>query len=515
MLDPTAKRRRRRAPPNARRTLPWLFVVVIGLLPLLGARAAPMTTPLGWGRGGSAHALARDRAQAWANAWDAEVRDVMSTRSLDDFVETLAVIDAGQPLPAEVLDDPEQARTWLRKQTTAALGPKATIDQLELLPQNEPGVAILQARVVMGEDIARLAFAPTGARHTAVVLLTPTAEEVLYARVFEDAVDSLDGLRAPVAPFARSTTRGIALGLWLVVGVVFAIVWTRRSLPRPGARVAGRQVAGLLAGAVIPVIVLARVLLGRASVELALADSSPWAMAFELGSGGLVMAGLVVIATEVWERRLQPVASAPQEGSFAVTGPMSRRRPTESSAGHAALRVRSQLTPPGGTSQWPHVDAEEPNPHAKPTPTGGTRPWPQVEPTGDTDHWPGPAMAAEPAPTPDGSTSQWPEIGPTGDTQVGPPPAVTGDTQVGPPPAVTGSTKVGPPPEPISEDEMQAGPPVREVISGDFEVVDTQVARRPQPAAPQPAAPQPMARPQSGAHDGAAWLDDPGDRSSS
>lgn len=445
----------------------------IWLVGLHGARAASINTPTGWGRGGTAEVQAQDRAEAWAKAWDAEVRDVLSTRSRDDFVETLAVLDVAGPLPAEVLDDPQAAREWLPPRVRAALGPDATLDELELIPRDRPGITLLQTRVVVGESIARVAFAPTGARHVVVVLLVPVAEEVLYTRVFEDAVDALEGLRPPVAPFARGTARLVAFGLWLAAGIVGGIVWTRRSLPLPGARVAGRQVATVLAIAAILIMLLMGAVLGGSAVELSLAGTSPWAMAFEIGAGGVVMAGLVLAGTELWARRLQPVASAPRAGSFAVTGATAKlRRPTEPAVGQLASQVLAQHG----------EDNPAPGPHS--TPPGSTSEWPTPTPAGDTSQWPVPAV--------------------TGDTQVGPPPAVTGDTQVGPPPAVTGSTKIGP--APLPEHDVEAGPPIREVISGDFEVVNTKVSRRPQPSPADLAA-----RPHSGLHDGAASLADPGD----
>ena len=79
----------------------------------------------------------------------------------------------------------------------------------------------------------------------------------------------------------------------------------------------------------------------------------------------------------------------------------------------------------------------------------------------------------------------------------------TGDTQVGPPPAVTGNTKVGRPPS--AGRDLAAGPPVREIISGDFEVeTDSRT-----PLAP---GVRPLAAPDD---DGIAWLEEIDDATAS
>lgn len=414
-----------------------IVVVLIGLWLALapGVHAAPaFDPPLGWDDGAAADERARRHAEAWAATWRADVRQVMSTRTADDFAETLAILDVAAPIPAEALTDLDAGRRWLEPRVTAALGSTATLDpaSLELRPRAEPGVAVLVARVQQDGRIARIAVAPNGARHLAVVLLVPRAEEVLHARVLDDVVDGLEGLRRPIAPLRRGLVRTLALVAWLVVGGALAFAWTRRSLPRPGARVAGRQAAAMLLVASVVVLVVSGAWLGDAVVELALADSSPWGLSFEVASGGAIMAVLVLGGTELWERQLRPIASAPAAGSFARS----------STAPHRTTASLGRPVPPS--------------------------PRPAV--TGDTHVGRPPAI--------------------TGDTHVGPPPAITGDTHVGPPPAVTGNTKVGPAPKPIPLEGYEAGPPVREIISGDIEV-QTEVRRIPEPDTVKTAAPQP------------------------
>jgi hypothetical protein len=399
-----------------------MLVVLLGLWlvrpPSLLAAPA-FAPPSGWDDGAAADARAQRRANGWAQAWGADVRQVMSTRSTDDFAETLAILDVSTPIPAEALTRLDAGRTWLEPRVSAALGATVTLDPegLELRPRPQPGVAVLLGRARVGDGIARIAVAPNGARHVAVVLLVPEAEEVLHAHVFDDAVEGLDGLRPPVAPFRLDLARAAAGLAWLLVGGAFAFVWVRRALPMPGAGPAGRQVALVLGAVALLVLVLVGSFAGDVAVELALAGSSPWGLALELALGGAVVAIVALVVTALLDRRVRPVASAPQAGSFAV----SRR----------------------STSELPVVGS------------------PPLRPaiTGDTQVGRPPAI--------------------TGDTQVGRPPAITGDTQVGRAPAITGNTKVGPPPQPIPLGDYEAGPPMREIISGDIEV-NTQVRRAPQ-----------------------------------
>ncbi|MCX4246167.1 hypothetical protein OEB96_36440 [Paraliomyxa miuraensis] len=339
------------------------------------AHAAPsFEPPPGWSEGEGAAAAARSRAEAWARAWGGELDQVMSTQSDDAFAETLAIVDVAEPLPPKILTELDAGRSWLEAHAAEALGPRATLepDTVELLPRPEPGVAVLIGRAQHDDRTAWIAVAPRGARHLGLVLMVPTSEEILYANVFDDAIDGLGGLKAPIAPFQREPLRWGALGAWLVLGLAFGVQWIRRALPRPGARVAGRQAAMVLAGAAAVVLVIARLVLSDSSVELALAGTTPWGLALELAMGGALAALLVLGLSELWARRLQPVASAPAGGSFA-RGDMRARRGAAAPAEPMAPAI-----------------------------------------TGDTKVGPPPAI--------------------TGDTMVGPPPAITGNTKIGPPP---------------------------------------------------------------------------------
>lgn len=311
-------------------------MLAVWLLAAAGsAEAAPISTPSGWVGGDAAQPEARDRAEAWALAWKGTVRDVKSTRNADDFAETLALLDLTGPMPPEAMVDADGARPWVEQRVAAALGASASLDSVEVIPASAPGVSIVEARATVDGRVARLAFGPTGARHRAMVLMVPSAEEVLHTRAFDDAREALDDLRPPVLPFAHDLVRGLAMGLWLVGGVLLAVVWTRRSLPLPGARVAGRQVAGLLLGVAVLVMLVTGMGLADSAVELELSGTSPWTLAIELGLGGMAMAGLVALATELWARRLQPVASAPTDGSFSATGSTIRRHAADLTAGAA------------------------------------------------------------------------------------------------------------------------------------------------------------------------------------
>ncbi|MCB9715773.1 MAG: hypothetical protein H6712_18035 [Myxococcales bacterium] len=429
--------------------------------------AAPLTLPFGWSEDAGAAPSARARASAWAKAWGGELEQVMSTAEDDDFAETLAVVEVGSPVPPAALESPEAATPWLRERLRLAMGRGAELvdDSVLVIRRAAPGIAVVRGRGRVDGRVVMLAVGPRGPHHVAVVLQVAAGEEVLYAGVFDGAVEELDDLRPPLQPFPRGSLRLLALLAWLAAGIVVGVLWTRRSLPRPGARVAGQQVALALMGAAVLVLLVARVVLGGSGPELALADGSPWGFALELAMGGPIMAVLVLGGCELWERRLTPVASAPQQGSFAISGAQRRRA--------AELAMRH---PPSDAYAIP----------------------PAI--TGDTQVGPPPAI--------------------TGDTQVGPPPAITGDTQVGRAPAISGNTKVGPPPKPPVEDDYEA-PPVREIIAGAIEV-STHVGPRPLPPTedtaprarrlvPGVAGSTPQVPTASGREDGPASLIDPGD----
>ncbi|MEX1365852.1 MAG: hypothetical protein AB1Z98_22180 [Nannocystaceae bacterium] len=384
------------------------------------AGAAPLTLPFGWSDGDGAAVQARERANAWANAWRGRVDQVMSTAADDDFVETLAMIESEVPLPEGVLDELPSARPWLAERLTMALGPGASLDpeSVQLLERDADGVAVLRGRGRAGDTVVWVAVGPRGPRHVVVVMQVAAGEQVLYAAIFDAAIDELSGLRPPATPFPSGTVHVVAWLAWLALGLGGAITWIRRNLPRSGVRAASRQVAAVLGGAALLVLVAARLALGGSAVELSLVDSTPWVFALQLAMGGPVIALLVIAAAELIERQPTLVASAPPQGSFANSG-------SPRAVGHVPAQ-------PVARASDPALDLA----HAQ---------------TGDTQVGPAPTL---------------PPV----------PPAVTGDTQVGRAPAVRGNTQVGPPPA-APHDDMSS-PPVREVIAGAIEV-DTQVGPRP------------------------------------
>ncbi len=385
--------------------------------------AAALPVPPGWESGTNAAPEAQQRAREWANAWQGEVRHVIAPSTRDNFIETVAVLELRGPMPAAALEDVEQGRAWLEPQVARLLGTIAAIDgdTVELRARPEPGVSVLQARVDGQEHIAWVAFAPRGAAHVAVVLQVRASEEVLYTEVFDDTVAALAELRPPIAPFARSTVRWAAAFCWLLIAGLGTWVWTRRSLPRPGARVAGRQVAAAVLAAAAVVVVIAGLGLGVWSLELGLADSSPWGLAAELGAMGLLGAGLALVATEVWARRLQPVASAPHQGSFAAAAGPTPRHPTS--------EVPQMPAAPGASGLAPA--AVVPNAHSELPSPGG------VEAPASLDPWDGARVGSIPVPR------DHPQ---TGDTVVGPPPSAPADVPTGRAHGVSGDTVVGPAP---------------------------------------------------------------------
>ncbi|MEM7159921.1 MAG: hypothetical protein AAF799_44185 [Myxococcota bacterium] len=325
----------------------WLCFVGLAI-------AAPRDVPSGWNSGDAAAATAQSNAADWAAAWGGQVEFVMSTPDDDALVETLVIVDVPAPLPDGFTSDSSTAHAWLEPRAQKAFGTQlslpATATSFE--PTDRPDVGITRGRATIDDRVVLLAVAPKGARHVVVVMVLAANEEILYGDVFESTVDGLDGLSSTIAPFPRTTWRIVGWALWLVFGLGAAIEWTRRSLPRPGARVAGRQVAALLAATSILVLVVLGPSLGDSAVELTLAGTTPWSFAAELAAGGIVAAILAVVVTELWARRLTPVASAPRAGTFApvATAP----RAAESSA--STLEVRNPALPPVPSIDVPSDD---------------------------------------------------------------------------------------------------------------------------------------------------------------
>lgn len=287
--------------------LPWA-VVAFWLLFAVGAQAAVelRRPPAGWASTPSEQAV--ERADDWANVLGGRVDEVFSTRGDDEFSETLAVIGLPGAMKPEAVRDPASTLT-------------RTFEELFESEPADTRAAQRGAPVLVGawsEDgvLFEVALVSAGPRRAAVILAVREEERSLYGRVFEDVLDNLAGIAAPLPPFDVVTWRwGTVIG-WAAFLVLTWLGFAATERGRDGAGAIGRAVAVICVLAAIAVSAAAYVSLADQVPSLRLAEVQRGRMAIEVAVGGLLAALVAWFLGVLRDSTVRRVESAPTGGTF-------------------------------------------------------------------------------------------------------------------------------------------------------------------------------------------------------
>jgi hypothetical protein len=264
----------------------------------------------------------------------------------DDFAELLVRLDVRGPLPPETFAE-ATAGEVLQSAIGDPLGLAGPPADVRLVPV----AATYLARGRWAGDGTTVlgAVAPAGGMHVVVLLEVTAGEESLYRGVFDDALDSMTGIRAPVVAFDPEGWRSGAGVAWLVVAViVFVAVGATADRNGEHGRT-GRVTASLMVtlGTVVAVAVYAW-LAGAGEALLLGGVSREW-VAAETGLIGMALGLVAYLVGQSLERRRVAVQSAPATGAYVSRAGGRRRVPT------APVTQVSSSTP--GTAAAPTAEA--------------------------------------------------------------------------------------------------------------------------------------------------------------
>ncbi len=280
------------------------------LLFALSAQAAVRMAdaPLGW-EDGSADAVAR--AEAWAEGLGGSVDDVYSTRAEDGFAETLALLSLPGAMSPGAELNPERA-------LVEAVG--SLFESEPISPRFLEGTEA--APIVTGswtEDgiVYEVAVVSGGATQGAVFLAVRESERSLYAKVFDEAVESITGAAPPLSPFQIRPWRIGSLIGWTLVLLLGWIIIRNTAVREDGAGAVGRSVAVLcILLAVVAGSVAYMALIDEAG-PLRLANLTRSRVAFEVAAGGTLAALIAWFLGALRDGTVRRVESAPTgRGTF-------------------------------------------------------------------------------------------------------------------------------------------------------------------------------------------------------
>ncbi len=181
--------------------------------------------PTEWASTGNVDSSAVQRANGWTSAVGGKLVRAEGSSSVDNYVETLALIEINRPLPDEAIASEEGAQAFAQELLGNMVG-GATPEELELVPLGEDGVNSIQAEYLVGEERLRAIVIPDGTLTHLIVIGTLDAEKILYAPIVTQIVNSISGGSTPVTPFDLSgfRTKYIVAWLFCFVGAFFASI---------------------------------------------------------------------------------------------------------------------------------------------------------------------------------------------------------------------------------------------------------------------------------------------------
>ena len=295
------------------------------------AQAAVRTdrTPTGWDA--APRAEARERAEGWASTLGARLQQTFGTRTEDEFVETLAVLELPGVMKVEDGLDPTA-------ELSRALEPLLAGEPSEVEMSSEGTTPIITGEWAEGDVTYEVAVASAGPMRGVVILAVQSSEATLYGQVFEEFLGGITGLASPIAPFDHAQWQwGSAIGWVLFVGLCTLLV-SSTGLGSEGPEASGRVVALVCVAVALIGAGLAYMVLADEEARLALAGLDRSLLAVEFAAIGLVLALTAWGLGRIRERSVSRVESAPAGGAFAG-------RPAPERVGLSAQTMNTNLVP--------------------------------------------------------------------------------------------------------------------------------------------------------------------------
>lgn len=260
------------------------------------------------------------RAEGWADALGGSVDDVFSTRSEDRFAETLALLSLPVAMSPGAELNPERAL----EEAVGSLFETAPTSPRFL--EGTDGAPIVTGIWTEDGIVYEVAVVSGGPGQGVVFLAVRESERSLYAKIFDEAVESIEGAAPPLSPFDVGPWRTGSLVCWLLVLVVGWLVIAKTAVAEDGAAAVGRSVAVLcILLAVVAGSVVYMILIDEAG-PLRLANLTRSRVALEVTGAGSLAALIAWFIGAFRDGTVRRVESAPAgrgtfSGSARTLGP--------------------------------------------------------------------------------------------------------------------------------------------------------------------------------------------------
>jgi hypothetical protein len=300
------------------RLFPWLLVMFVSLFAVGPANAGvDVELPKDWAKQGALDQSAIQRAQGWASALGGSLTRTEGSGNVDNFVETLAIIEFAFTMDGSALESDAAAQGYLDSFMSPLVGDSEAQEIARVALPGEGGAVSVQGHYLVGGKRIQAVIIPEGTRTSLLLVASLESEYVLYAPILSSVLDSIGGGAAPVLPFEVKSFRSKYIAGWLLAFVLIYFASIALFSERKGDhKRVGARAAGICAALAVGGGIFLYLWLGDAGPSLAAVGSSAGDLATEFLGFGLVGATIVFGIAQFLESDEGVIMSAPASVSL-------------------------------------------------------------------------------------------------------------------------------------------------------------------------------------------------------
>ncbi len=299
----------------------FAFLFMFTCLTQIARAEVSVPVPEGWDADSEANKEARNRGADLALLLDADMIQLASTPTSDEFIERMLVLKRGRSVPTEILSDVGEAKVYLTSiiKLIYEQEPRDPISAVEIIPVGN-GAPIVAGTWATDDGLAtRLVVVPKGLSEVLIIMEARRKELFFFDDVFDFVTSNLTGTEVPIPPFSTTRWR-ISITLLLVLAGLASFFGVLFTADQTGAyEKSGKLGGSIMLGVSLLATGIVFVALRNDHASLRAAGVSSDRLAIEAAITGLAIATGSLISGLLLRKDSNIVASAPTHGIYSAS----------------------------------------------------------------------------------------------------------------------------------------------------------------------------------------------------
>ena len=277
--------------------------------------------PESWNSNSDAAREARTRGTDLADRLDAELIQLASTATDDEFIERILVLKRSRSSPATILSDVGAAQEYLSSIIALVHDqlPRDPISPVEIVAGGAAAPVVTGTWATDSGLATRLVVVPAGLSEVLIIMEAQRKELFFFGDVFGFVTENITGAEIPIPPFSSTRWRITTTLILLFAGLAsfFGVLLTA---DRTGAyEKSGRRGSVIMMGVSLLAIAVVFFALRGVDASLEAAGVSSDRLAIEAAITGLAVAGGCYLAGIFLRKDTDKIASAPSHGIYSAS----------------------------------------------------------------------------------------------------------------------------------------------------------------------------------------------------